>query len=390
MKNKHIIIGVSIFAVFLLSCEKKNPELIESYFFESDSVEFAIEVSSIKKVILGENTITDYQLTLTNIGTTIIPWKIDVEYNNDWLNLSDSSGILEVEESVDILISNQTDSLFKYSIIEISTNNKSYKIPFFTIPIFFSDIKLKTFSEVELTGSVIADSLILEYGHCWSKNNLPTPNDNKTTFTDANSINFISSIQNLELDEVYYSRVYAITKFNDTLFSDTHEFFTKMTPESYHGIPENLKEDILIEDYNNNENGIRHIVKESSEFYPIQFDITQYENFEIECLIKTPQSNESYAGGFFWEGTNLAYNFIFGNDISYSIGVNNNSIIGWDSGAITANYNIFTIRKYNGIYYVFINKDFRLARQFNSFGHSLGFIVFSDIFVDYLHIRKLN
>jgi len=168
--------------------------------------------------------------------------------------------------------------------------------------------------------------------------------------------------------------------------------FSISVPDRYNGIPENSKNNIIIKDYDSHEDGIYHIITDRWEFFPIDFDITQYYNFEIDCYLKTPYNDGFPSGGIYWDGNNSQYNYFVGASNGFAIGYfDNSSSHHYLNSTLNNYYNKFTIRRYDDIYYIFLNEKLVLEQEFNSFElHKSGFFVLTEIFVDYLYIKEIT
>lgn len=157
----------------------------------------------------------------------------NVKADVDYITISPSSGTLNSEQqTLKVTIDRTNLSVGDYSKkVTISTQNGSVEIPVLFKQVEhsapnvtnkgdFYDITEISF-KVDGTLLSLGGNKVINYGHCWSKKELPTIVDNCTKLGETNDVcDFTSTItEGIVAGETYYVRAYA-TNVNGTSYSE--------------------------------------------------------------------------------------------------------------------------------------------------------------------------
>ena len=177
---------------------------------------------------------TELSLKLSSLSGNV-PYKL--EASNSWITLSKSSGTLNGEEYITVIVSRSGLSPASYEgYITVTSGAQEISVSV-KMTVAASGVPVVTMESVSdvtsngatLSGNlkVIGDSRVSQYGFCWSKTNAsPGLSDRSNNLGDASDVkSFTADITGLDPQTKYYVRSYAVNSYG-TSYSDEVLTFT--------------------------------------------------------------------------------------------------------------------------------------------------------------------
>ncbi len=283
------------------------------------------------------------------------------------------------------------------------------------------DVTSITVNSAQASGNITSDggSAVTMKGICWNTEPSPDTTDFKTS-NGGGTGSFSVTLSNLAIYTTYYVRAYAINAYGIS-YGQEKSFNTSAYPQQIDGIPSDRYQVALNDDFDNNNNGwyiqsdnniqlsitngyytLRSISDYCNWFWGSLSSFPVENDFELETTLKiVPQGlSADEAGALIWNVTENSFTaaMLFSNN-SMWYGNYAHTWQTWNAyNSLSAlnpagQSNKITVRKFNAVYYFFINNQFIFSRTWEPFSTmSFGFLIQTHVLmmVDNIKISRIS